>query len=51
MTFDATAPVLALLFEPTDEITTLRLSVLNMPNRAAELIDGVIEAAELDRAT
>lgn len=48
MTFDPTAPVLALIIEPTDEVATLRPVSVNAPGGIAEIIGGTIEAIELD---
>lgn len=48
MTFDPTAPVLALIIEPTDDVATLRPVAVNVSGRIAEIIEGTIEAIELD---
>ena len=48
MAFDPTAPVLALIIEPTDDVATLRPVAVNVSGRIAEIIEGTIEAIELD---
>ncbi len=48
MTFDPTAPVLALIIEPTDEVATLRPVAVNTPGGIGAIIRGSIEAIELD---
>ena len=47
MTFDPTAPVLALLIEPGDEIATLRPVSVNGSGEIAVLIGGHIEPIEI----
>jgi hypothetical protein len=47
MTFDPTAPVLALLIEPGDEIATLRPISVNGPGELGALIEGHIEPVEI----
>ena len=48
MAFDPTAPALALIIEPTDDVATLRPVAVNVSGRIAEIIEGTIEAIELD---
>lgn len=48
MTFDPTAPVLALLIEPGDEIATLRPVSVNGSGEIVVLIGGHIEPIEID---
>lgn len=48
MTFDPTAPVLALTIEPNDDVATLRPADVNVSGRIAAIIGGPIEAVELD---
>lgn len=48
MTFDPTAPVLALIIEPTDKAAALRPVALNESGGIGEIIGGSIEAIDLD---
>jgi hypothetical protein len=48
MAFDPTAPVLALIIEPSDDVAMLRPATVNVSGRIAEIIGCPIEAIELD---
>lgn len=48
MTFDPTAPVLALVIEPEDDVATLRPVSVNQSGEIGKLIGGHIEAVEID---
>ena len=48
MAFDPTAPVLALIIDPDDDVATLRPAAVNVSGRIAEIIGGPIKAIELD---
>ena len=48
MDFDPTAPVLALVIEPGDDVATLRPVSVNQSGEIGELIGGHIEAVEID---
>ncbi len=47
MIFDPTAPVLALVIEPGDEIATMRPVAVNVSDEIGRLIGGNIEAVEV----
>lgn len=48
MDFDPTAPVLALVIEPGDEVAALRPVLVNQSGEIGTLIGGDIEAIEID---
>ena len=48
MDFDPTAPVLALVIEPGDEVAALRPVLVNQSGPIGTLIGGDIEAIEID---
>ncbi|GAB3862510.1 hypothetical protein GCM10028801_28090 [Nocardioides maradonensis] len=48
MSFDPTAPVLALIIEPGDEVASLRPVEANAPEAIARIVEGNVEAVEID---
>ncbi|WP_456299534.1 DUF3846 domain-containing protein [Nocardioides allogilvus] len=48
MPLDATAPVLAIVIDPSDEVASVRPVSANVPGTIANMINGPIEAIDLD---